>query len=765
MSSGRGQETGRRRRTAEVIGAQIEATTRFKASELKELSPDVESTADLIVTTRQRIDLEIDTSSHPGRLPPDIPAQPDTAALETALLLRLATAESQVATRIQQWATEEPGRYRRLLPGASVFSDAANETIGTEWPCAACGQRGRTACPGCTGSGAQTCPDCQGRRHGACRECRGLGRLACPSCEGRGLVRSTSTPAPAETQTGTGAVPAPTPEPAMVPCAACSQGWLNCQACAGRGEQDCARCAASGRIVCPDCHGEQELACPDCAATGWHHRLGRLRERLEVEDLVEVHHPDPAIAAAITRREPDVATLETTCTVEQVRYTTAPLAVQAVQRLKLPVRQANLLVAGQPMQFAALGPALEVVDFQQVAAVLMSHDLVTLEKNATGSGRHLGEALQRFLQSPLNQDIATRAPAADLERLHPGLVDDAYRARAVQSVQTSVERLWQQQAWRPTLACVGGAGVLAALAVALGSPRIGVVTASLLGVAVAVVAWVAADWRTRRRLARALNIAQADRLIHPLRRSATVRRWQVRSLVAAVVVTVASAAAMTQLPHVKRHAEQAQAVAALDRQLDAWLVSEGKDFRLRRYPAVDALQQAAEQVPADARVRLVRGWQLLFGTDGVAIDARAAERLFDGLTDDPRLGSAAVIGRARTTLALRGRSVSALQAAADTLAALPDPHQPEALYTLALIQLAPPMAARAGGLQDGIATLQQAADLGHASACFELGRRLAIGNGAGGSGMKRDAVAARRYLGYAEAKGVPGAAQALANLR
>jgi TPR repeat protein len=54
-------------------------------------------------------------------------------------------------------------------------------------------------------------------------------------------------------------------------------------------------------------------------------------------------------------------------------------------------------------------------------------------------------------------------------------------------------------------------------------------------------------------------------------------------------------------------------------------------------------------------------------------------------------------------------------------------------------------------------TLQQAADLGHASACFELGRRLASG-----TGLRRDLVGARRYLGYAEAKGVPGAAQAAA---
>jgi TPR repeat protein len=70
------------------------------------------------------------------------------------------------------------------------------------------------------------------------------------------------------------------------------------------------------------------------------------------------------------------------------------------------------------------------------------------------------------------------------------------------------------------------------------------------------------------------------------------------------------------------------------------------------------------------------------------------------------------------------------------------------------------MAARTGGLSTGIATLQQAADTGHASACFELGRRIGTG-----AGLRRDLVAARRYLGYAESKGVPGAAKELAALR
>jgi hypothetical protein len=719
MSSvrGQGQETGRRRRIAEVIGAQLEPITRFKGSDLKELAPDHDSSAELIATTRQRVDLDIEcaSASHSGRLPTGIAMCPNVAAMDAELQLRLATAESGAAAQIQQWATEEPGRYRRLLPGGTLFSDPLNGAIGAEWPCTICAQRGRLGCKGCTGSGTQTCPDCQGRRHGACRQCRGLGRLAC------------------------------------------NQDWLNCTACAGRGEQDCTRCATSGRIVCPDCTGQQEVDCLDCATTGWHHQWGRLRERLEVEDLLEVHHPDPAIAEAIAARFTDMPTLDTFCTLEQVRYTTAPLAVQAIHRLKLPVRQARLQVAGQPMHFTALGPALEIIDHQQIASVLLAHDLATLEKNAAGSGRHLGEALQRFLQSPLNREIAARTPPTEIARLHPGMVDETYQTRALQSALRAVERLWLQRVWRPRLFCLVGVGVVAALAVVLGSPRLGLVSAATLAVGTGTVAWLIADWQARQGLAQSLQIPQGDRLLRPLRQSDTVRHWQLKSLAAAVLVALASAGGMARLPLVRQHAEQAQAASVLSEQLGAWLVSEGKDYRLRHYPAAAALAQAAEQTPTDPRARLIRAWQLLLGTDSVAPDPRAAERLLDGLDAHPQLGSATVIARARATLWLRSRSVTALQTAATALEMLADPQQPEALFTLALVQLTPTFAARTGGPQQGLVTLQQAADLGHASACFELGRRLASG-----TGLRRDLVGARRYLGYAEAKGVPGAAQAAA---
>lgn len=746
MSSVRGQDAGRKKRIAEVVGAQIEPITRFRTSDLKELSSDLESGAELVVTTRQRVDLDIETAVCTGRLPHGISARPDVATIEAELQQRLATAESAATARIQQWATEEPGRYRRLLPTGTFFSDLPNETIGTEWACATCSRRGRLACAGCAGSGAQTCPDCQGRRHGACRQCRGLGRLACGVCEGRGQVQATA-----------GAPGAPE---ALVPCTACRQGWLDCAACEGRGEQDCPRCTASGRIVCPDCQGQQELDCPDCAASGWHHQWGRLRERLEVEDLLEVHHPDPAVAAAITARHADVTTLDEVCTLEQVRYTTAPLAVQAVQRLRLPVRQVRLQVAGQPMQFTALGPSLEIIDYQQVAAVLLGHDLDTLEKNVDGSGRHLGEALQRFLQSPLNLDIAARKPLADIDRQYPGMVDEAYRTRALQSAQRAVERLWLQQVRRPRLYGLAGIGAVSALLVAFGSPHFGVASASVLATGLGIAAWVGADWQARRALALSLQRPGSDRLLRPLRQSAVVRRWQLVSLAAAVVVALAGAAAMTRLPHVRQQVEQRQADAALQQQLAVWLGSDDKDHRLRHYPTAEVLVQALARPPVDPRIRLVRAWQLLLGPDGVTPDPRGAERLLDGLEQDPALAHAVVLARARATLWLRSRSVSALQATATALEELPQPPSPEALYTLALVQLTPALAARTGGLSAGIATLQQAADTGHASACFELGRRLGAG-----AGLRRDLAAARRYLGYAESKGVPGAAKELAALR
>lgn len=757
MPGMRGQEAGRRKRIAEVLGAQIEPITRFGTSDLKELSPDLESGAELVVTTRQRIDLDIETADHPGRLPDGMAPRPDVAAVDAELQQRLATAESAATARIQQWATEEPGRYRRLLPAGTFFSDQPNETIGTEWACTTCGQRGRLACAGCAGSGGQTCPDCQGRRHGACRQCRGLGRLACSACEGRGLVKAASASAP-DTHRADAAVPEAAD--ALVPCAACSQGWLNCTACGGRGEQDCARCAASGRIVCPACQGQQELDCPDCAASGWRHRWGRLRERVEVEDLLEIHQPDPAVAAAIAARFTDIATLDAVCTLEQVRYTTAPLAVQAVQRLRLPVRQAQLQVAGLPMQFTALGPALEIVDYQQVASVLLAHDLGTLEKNVDGSGRHLGDALQRFLQSPLNLDIATRTPLAERVRQCPGLVDEAYQARALQATQRAVERLWLQRVRQPRLVCLAGIGVVSALLVALGSPHVGVASAAALATGGGIAAWVAADWQARRALARSLQVERSDRLLRPLRQSTAVRRWQITSLTAAVVVALAGAAAMTRLPHVRQQVEQHRAATALQQAVAAWLLSDDKDYRLRHYPAADALAQAVEQPPVDPRVRLVRAWQLLLGPDGLTPDPRGAERLLDGLDGDPALATSVVLARARATLWLRSRSVSALQAAATALEDLPEPRPPEALYTLALVQLTPAMATRNGGPSAGIDTLQQAADTGHASACFELGRRLGAG-----AGLRRDLAAARRYLGYAESKGVPGAAKELAALR
>ena len=738
-----GQTAGRRLRIADILGARIEATTRFKTSDLKELAADTDSSAELLVTTRQRADLDVESGTQPGRLPPGTTHCPDPAALHTALQQQLACAESSAAASIQQWATEEPGQYRRLLVGAALFGSRAHETFGTEWVCTPCAQTGHIPCTACGGQGARTCPDCQGCRRCACRDCRGLGRIACRVCEGRATVK--------------GAAP-----DNLVPCAACSQGWLTCTACTGRGESDCARCQACGSVPCADCSGQGMLDCVDCQTSGWQHRWGRLRERLEVEDRLEIHHPDPAVVEAIARHLPDVPTLDAVCTLDQVRYTTAPLAVQATHRLRLAVRHGRLQVAGQAMSFVAIGPALNVVDLQGIGAVLLGHDLATLEKNVAGTGRHLLDALQRFLQSPLNREIAAAAQPSPCDAAPPcaDLVDAAYPPRAQAAVRQAIERLWLQRLWRPRWLGLCGVGMVAALGGWIGSPQVGLGTATALALGVGALVWPVLEWQARQGLARSLQTPEADRLLRPLRRSAVVRQWQWKTLAAAALVALVSAAAVTRLPPIRQETAQAQSSRTLDQQLDAWLLTEGKDHQLRAYPDVAALEQALAHSPADPRARLVRAWQLLLGVGGVSPDPRAAERLLAGLNPEPRLANATVIAQARLTLSLNHRSVSALQAAATALERLPDPPPPEGLYTLALLQLHPVLSARLGGTQQGLSTLQLAADLGHASACFELGRRLAQG-----TGLRRDLAAARRYLGYAQTKGVPGAAELVQRLR
>ena len=162
----------------------------------------------------------------------------------------------------------------------------------------------------------------------------------------------------------------------------------------------------------------------------------------------------------------------------------------------------------------------------------------------------------------------------------------------------------------------------------------------------------------------------------------------------------------------------------------------------------------------DRQAQQVLAWALLLGVADRPVDAAAARRLLKPLaTEVPTVDPTVRIGLARATLLLEPRSAAALQAAADDLASIQESQVPEATYTIALLRRAPALVAR-HGTAAGLEALQHAADMGHPSACLDLGRRLATGHG-----LRRDPVAARRYLGFAAERGLPGAQQALTTLK
>lgn len=757
MTGARAQEAGRAGQLAEVVAAQVGPLARSRTTDLRSLGPEVDSGVEITVTTRQRVELDWIVTAHTGHLSADVPACPDQATLEATLQQWLAEAESSAAQRIQAWATADDGRYRRLLPGGLFVAGPAAQRLGVDAPCTRCTGQGRHACPDCDGRGGLPCAPCHGSGRSPCGACRGMGRVPCPRCHGQGRIDETVSelrPDPASGRI------VDTPVTRHVPCPDCTDGWQPCVPCQGRGECDCPACAATGTATCATCHGERDVACADCQATGWRHLIGQVREHVEVEDIVDLHHPDPAIATTAAARFADAGRLGEVCTLEAVRYTVAPFAVQAQHRLRLPVRQATLQVAGLALDFTAYGPQRQVFDYRHVASALLAPDLATLEKNAYGSGRHLRDALERFVASPLNATIAAQGDTDALLQRHPGLFDTDYVERSRSAVQRAVERLWQQRIRRTSIAAVAAGGLVGALAVALGSPQVGLFAGAAAGVLSTAVGWVLADSWSRRGLARSFGQPLGEQLLRPLRRTLPYRRTALAVLLGAVVASGLGAAAATRLPHVHTRLARQQQLAALATTLEHWW-RDGKDYRLRDYPAAALLQDAAAR--GDERARVILAWKLLLGVDAPAPDAAQAARLLDALpatAGDERLAIAATIGRARAVLAGAGRSPAALQGAIAALQALPEPPQAEALYTLALLQLASSPGARSAGA-DALATLQQAADAGHPSACLDLGRRLATG----APGLRRDLPAARRYLHFAAEKQVPGAAAALASLR
>lgn len=734
MTSRRGSETGRRQRVADVVAAQIEPLTRFRAQDLRELGPEQESWADLTVTTRQRVELDWIVTAHPGALPEGIAACADAQALETELQARLAEAERTAPALIQHWAHEDSGRYRRLLPGG-LFSAGLEAPLGLDETCPACEGRARLDCPDCSG-GQQPCAGCHGSGRIGCADCRGLGRIACGACHGSG--RTASAPAGGTSD-----------------CQACSaSGWIDCRTCQRQGELPCPDCGGRGRRDCARCQARGEIDCTDCQASGRRHRIGRLREQILVEDQIDIHHPDATVAALCARHLTDPAALGPLATLEAVRWTTAPFAVQATHRLRLPVRQVTLQIGAQPQTFTALGPELRVPELHHAASRLLALDLQTLERNALGSGRHVSEALQRFLASPLNARIAVIGPAAATgdDRVAPD-----YPAQARERMQQAVERLWQQRLWRPGVALLAGAALLSGGFALLTAPRPDWMLSALGGGVAAATGALALDWRLRRQLAAEFGGEAGAALVRLLRRAPVWRRGMGLGIGMTLLACALLAWSATRLPPASTRIAAQQAEQQAQAQLAHWAQT-GRDYRLRTYPPADWLRTRVEA--GDRQAQQVLAWALLLGVADRPVDAAAARRLLKPLaTEVPTVDPTVRIGLARATLLLEPRSAAALQAAADDLASIQESQVPEATYTIALLRLAPALVAR-HGTAAGLEALQHAADMGHPSACLDLGRRLATGHG-----LRRDPVAARRYLGFAAERGLPGAQQALTTLK
>jgi hypothetical protein len=750
-----------------VVTAHVEPVTRFSAGDLREREPEQAFGVALELTLEQQVDFCITVHEGPARLPAGTDEMGGEYAMRADLQRRLSRAFQEAPEAIGRWAAQEPGSYRRLMPGAAGFLRNPG-CVGYEYTCGNCAGAGRITCGGCGGVGDLPCFSCHGLGKIDCYSCHGSKKLACSGCNGRGSWTEYVT-----TQVwnpATNSYVSDTRSEFRV-CYTCGgNGHSTCHSCDYAGKIQCIGCAGRGRVLCGGCAGSGRVNCPSCLASGIRHEWGTIESSVAAGESLSVSTPDEALERLVRTRVPVDALpahgelLDVLNEVDGTRLCTR-------HRMRLDVRRACIEAQGREFVIHGLGPEPRVYSFENIAGHMLEADLVALEAKVAASsgwkptgGADLLDATAEFLRSELNMLVAERVAdlkakpqeaAEQVERHFHGMVTADYVTRATTALRTALSRLWGAAIARPALKLCGAVAVTAGVMYGFSWPGPGAAPAVFWSVAGAAGVWAGLEWFTRRRIGTRFDPEFARRVMAQLRADGGFRRWRIGVAAAAACAAWLGATVTEQLPFVRSYHAQKQELARAGFVLAGWSQQPVADFRQRSYPPRAWLHERAED--GDTRAQLVLAWQLLLGASGMPKDVDAARRWIDRAqataSRDPLWSAAKALYDVNQEV-----TPDVIRAAADDLGRAADAGVVEARFWQARIYLAEnsPMY----DLRRGMQLLQQAADRRHTRAAFQLGERYAKGEG-----VRRDPLAARRYLTQAAADGLPEAREALAALR
>lgn len=543
-----------------VVGAHIEAITRFSAEDLGESEPEQVSSTSLELTLKQQLVFSTPTYQGPAGLPAGIKKVGNQTALKSELQKRLDKAKVEAPRAISIWVDANPGSYRRLMPVAAGFL-THSESLGYELTCSQCRGACKITCATCSGVGSSACSPCHGSGKVRCSNCSGSKQVPCSTCNGRGQWTEQFAKQSWNSHTNSYDT---TYETIRHSCGHCSgSGKGNCYSCDYGGKIPCKWCAGEGRLNCKNCAASGCIDCSDCLASGIQHVWGTVEVEITHVEVLSILTENSNLRRIVEDKIPRKDLPAFGCLLA-VTHQVNTCHLETQHRLRLDVQQARIFVCGNTFDFLGFGPEAKVFSFENIAGHMLAKDLEALQESVHGwtVWRHhrrtdLLGVTAYFLQSELNMLIAERVgdlnstpetAAANIELHYKGLVDSTYVRHATTALRAALDRLYGSELFRPAAILCGLTALVASLLLVVGWPAGGRWSAAQWSLGGGVLTWCVLEWLIRRRIAHHFGTNYGSRVLGLLKVNGSIKRWRVGMLLATSVAVWLAMVGASMLP-------------------------------------------------------------------------------------------------------------------------------------------------------------------------------------------------------------------------
>lgn len=428
------------------IGDFVEPLTRFDRGHLT-LESSEHVVIDVAARQTFKVVFETGKSEGNGALPPGVTQVADAAALVRESAAQLAQAKALVPHKLATWGAlhgENPTEQPRV---EDCFTPPA--PLGHVEACLPCSGVGKIPCSLCTGAGTLTCEACAGRGSAPCTICNATGEVACATCKGlRTVVMHKERKIRDE---ATGKVTVEHVQETAT-CGTCSgNGRVKCARCGGRTEITCATCHGQKTIPCAQCHGAGSQTCQACGGEGRRHFMTALTCAIRQGFETNVRGGDSETAGVLK----GLGTIERVLHFAGSHRATSEINADTFRRdtlASVPVTTVSVQAGAGRAQVRGYGPEQEVLDYRNIAGMLLSDDLAVLEAQLLATRLappkvHDGlfGSLSEMMRSEAHVTIAESAAKKDVgavEQAFRGVVTGEYIRRAGAALKQAVGRAY-----------------------------------------------------------------------------------------------------------------------------------------------------------------------------------------------------------------------------------------------------------------------------------------------------------------------------------